>query len=95
MKSAKLEDSLQMNVSCIEKCLIKEMQKNCRETWRGSQLALTNTRTTIRFGYNCLNCTNLEWVDSFRYLGVLIDTKLKWNNYFQTIATKATRILIS
>ena len=77
---------MQMNVSCIEKCLIKEMQKNWRETWRGSQLALnvekckvmeiTNRRTTIRFGY-CLNCTNLEWVDSFRYLGVLIDTKLR------------------
>ena len=52
----------------------------------------TNRRTTIRFEY-CLNHTNLEWVDSFRYLGVLMDTKLKWNTHHQNIAAKATRIL--
>ena len=81
--------------------LQRDLEKilNWTKTW---QLALnvetckvmeiTNRRTTIRFEY-CLNRTNLEWVDSFRYLGVLIDTKLKWNNHCQTIATKATRIL--
>ena len=53
---------------------------------------ITNRRTTIRFEY-CLNLTNLEWVELFRYLGVLMDTKLKWNNHRQNIATKATRIL--
>ena len=41
MKSAQLEDSLQMTVSFIEKCLIGEMQKNCRETWRRSQIGQT------------------------------------------------------
>ena len=40
-----------------------------------------------------LNGTNLEWVNSFRYLGVLVDTKLRWNIHCHCIAVKATRIL--
>ena len=80
-----------------------EMQKNYRRIWRTfkfdkylavvaqcRKMEITNSRTTIRFGY-CLGHTNLKWVDSFRYQGVLTDPKLKWNNHCQSIASKTTR----
>ena len=55
-------------------------------------MEITNRKITVDFEY-CLNGTNLDWVDSFRYLGLLIDTKLRWNNHCCNIAAKATRIL--
>ena len=59
-------------------------------------MVITNKRTTVGFKY-CLNGTNLEWIDSLRYLGVLVDTRLRWNTHnithFHNIAAKATRIL--
>ena len=55
-------------------------------------MEITNRKITVDFEY-CLTGTNLDWVDSFRYLGLLIDTKLRWNNHCCNIAAKATRIL--
>ena len=55
-------------------------------------MVITNKRTTMGFKY-CLNGTNLEWVNSFRYLGVSVDMKLRWNTHCHYIAAKSTRIL--
>ena len=41
----------------------------------------------------CLNGINLECINSFRYLGVSVDKKLRWNTHCHYIATKSTTIL--
>ena len=37
--------------------------------------------------------TFLEWVDTFRYLGVIINNKLKWGDHISAVTVKASRIL--
>ncbi len=41
--------------------------------------AFTNKKLTPTFNYR-INNTDLEWVTVFKYLGLLIDNKLKWND---------------
>ena len=48
----------------------------------------TNTPTTY-----FLNAIRLEWVDTFKYLGVVIDCKLKWGDQINHSTFKATKIL--
>lgn len=55
-------------------------------------LEITNRRTTVKFEYS-INGSKLESVDSLKYLGVLIDKKLRWNTHCKSIATKAMRML--
>ena len=40
-----------------------------------------------------LNDSNLEWVDTFKYLGVVIDHKMKWGDQINHSTSKATKIL--
>ena len=37
--------------------------------------------------------THLDWVDSYQYLGVIINSKLKWGEHCHSVAVKATRVL--
>ena len=48
----------------------------------------TNSPTTY-----FLNAIRLEWVDTFKYLGVVIDCKLKWGDQINHSTFKATKIL--
>ena len=40
-----------------------------------------------------INTTTLDWVDVFRYLGVTINSKLKWGDHIAEVTAKASRIL--
>ena len=40
-----------------------------------------------------LNNAAVEWVDTFKYLGVRIHPKLRWSDHITDVATKANRIL--
>ena len=40
-----------------------------------------------------INNTTLEWVDAFRYLGVTINNKLKWEDHISEVTAKASGIL--
>ena len=55
-------------------------------------LVISNKRTPPVCHYN-INNTTLENVDTFKYLGVLIDSKLKWSAQVNATASKASRTL--
>ena len=40
-----------------------------------------------------MNNVTLEWVDSFKYLEVRIDSKLKWGAHIAEVTAKANRAL--
>ena len=51
-----------------------------------------NKRKRFYYTYS-LNSTPLEWVDTFRYLGVRIITKLTWTDHVSEVRMKATHVL--
>ncbi len=55
-------------------------------------MCITNKKLTPTFNYR-INNTNLEWVSVFKYLRLLIDNKLKWNDQTNHAVAKATKIL--
>ncbi len=52
-------------------------------------MCITNKKLTPTF----INNRTLEWVTVFKYLGLLIDYKLKWNDQTNHAVAKATKIL--
>ena len=40
-----------------------------------------------------INTTTLEWVETFKYLGVTINSKLKWGDHITEVTARASRIL--
>ena len=57
-------------------------------------MQLTNKRTSkIQASYK-LEGTELENVESIKYLGVTITKDLKWNTHISNVCTKANRILV-
>jgi len=55
-------------------------------------LRITNKRKKILYTYSLAE-TQLDWVDSYRYLGMIINSKLKWGEHCHSVAVKATRVL--
>ena len=55
-------------------------------------MRITNKLKKIGYTYS-LNGAPLEWVDTFRYLGVRINSKLTWTDHVSEAKTKATRVL--
>ena len=55
-------------------------------------MRITNKRKQFHYTYS-LNSTPLEWVDTFRYLGVRINTKLTWTDHVSEVRKKTTRVL--
>ncbi len=55
-------------------------------------MRITNKRTKIEYTYN-LNNVLLEWVDTFKYLGVKFNSKLTWTDQVSEAKLKATRVL--
>ena len=53
-------------------------------------LRITNKWNKIQYTYS-LAKTQLDWVDSYRYLGLIINSKLKWGDHCHFVAAKATR----
>ena len=55
-------------------------------------LSITNKRNISKFLYH-INDVALESKDSWKYLGVIIDSKLNWNDHCTEIAAKARQAL--
>jgi len=55
-------------------------------------MRITNKLKKIDYTYS-LNGVPLEWVNTFRYLGVRINGKLTWTDHVSEVKTKATRML--
>ena len=55
-------------------------------------MRITNKRKKFHYTYR-LNTAPLEWVDTFRYLGVRKNTKLTWTDHVLEVRMKATRVL--
>jgi len=55
-------------------------------------LKISNKRTTLAVTYN-LNRASLEWVNSFTYLGVVINNKLSWSDHVDAKVAKASCLL--
>ena len=53
-------------------------------------LCISNKKSALYCLYY-INSISLEWVDSFRYLGVCIDHKLKWASHVADITVKASK----
>ena len=54
--------------------------------------SLTNKGKMILYTYSLAE-TQLDWVDSYQYLGVIINSKLKWGEHCPSVAVKATQVL--
>ena len=52
----------------------------------------TNKRKQFHYTYS-LSSVPLEWVDTFRYLGVRVNTKLSWTDHVSEVRMKATKVL--
>ena len=61
-------------------------------TGKCKAMCITLKKKPPSFTYS-INNTSLEWVDTFRYLGVIINNKLKWGDHISAVTVKASRIL--
>ena len=55
-------------------------------------IRISNKRRPPMHAYR-LNNVAVEWVDTFKYLGVRIHPRLRWSDHIKNVATKANRIL--
>lgn len=55
-------------------------------------MRITNECIKIDYTYS-LNSGPLEWIDTFRYLGVRFNRKLRWSDHVSEVKMKATRLL--
>ena len=55
-------------------------------------LCITNKRSPVQSAYYINNC-HLQWVSSVKYLGVVVDSKLSWNDHISHISSKASKTL--
>ena len=55
-------------------------------------LSVSNKKVPMSFQYT-VNNVALDWVDSFKFLGVRVNRKLRWDDQCTDAATKATKVL--
>ena len=55
-------------------------------------LCISNKRSPVKPFYY-LNNHKLQWATSVKYLGVVVDAKLSWNNHISHVSAKATKVL--
>ena len=55
-------------------------------------MRVTNKKKLISYTY-CLNNSPLEWVDTYKYLGVKIQSKLVWGEHILDVSNKVSRML--
>ena len=55
-------------------------------------MSISNKRITCYYTYSINNCM-LEWVDTYKYLGVIIHKKLSWGEHIQEATLKASGVL--
>ena len=65
---------------------------NALESFKCELLCITNKRFPVKPIY-CINNYHLQWVSSVKYPGVVVDSKLSWNDHISYVSSKATKTL--
>ena len=73
-------------------CLITNSDKNTKESMK-KDFSLKISSASVLVRRNILEGTNLENVESIKYLGVTITSDLRWNTHVSNVCTKANRTL--
>jgi len=55
-------------------------------------VSISNKRSPITFEYT-IGSHKVSWSKKVKYLGVIINSKLKWNDHCQYVVSKATKCL--
>ena len=55
-------------------------------------LTITNKRSSPSIIYN-INDVSLDWVDTFTYLGVVLNRRLTWNDHALKVISKSSQVL--
>ena len=90
-------------ISCIKDCedLQSDLYRLCYWTqlWqlglnqsKCKVMRITNKRKTFHYTYS-LNSAPLEWVDTFKYLGMRINSRQTWTDHVLDVRMKATCLL--
>jgi len=95
--------SLYSQVSCYEDCSKLQDDLSCVYQWslkwqlklnpnKCEALNISNKRSPIVFDYH-VGSQSILWSQKIKYLGVVINSKLKWNDHCQYVVNKATKCL--
>ena len=60
--------------------------------WTQKMMCITNKKKPIAYTYH-INNSAVEWVDTFKYLGVKIHNKLNWGEHVKDVSSRASRVL--
>ena len=95
--------SLYSQVSCYDDCSKLQNDLSCVYQWslkwqltlnpkKCEAINISNKRSPINFDYYIGSCP-VSWSQKVKYLGVIINSRLKWNDHCQYVVSKATRCL--
>ena len=83
---SKLQDDLSCVFQWSLKWQLKLNPKKCEA------INISNKRSPINFDY-CIGTCPILWSQKVKYLGVVINSKLKWNDHCRYVVSKATKCL--
>ena len=83
---SKLQDDLSNVFHWSLKWQLKLNPKKCEA------INISNKRSSINFDY-CVGSNPIQWSKKVKYLGVVINAKLKWSDHCQCVVSKATKCL--
>ena len=87
---------LQTDLSALQTCQLSlSGQKPGNSEWSSPNAKPSGLPTSERSCYLLPRWDSpwLAWVDSYQYLSVIINSKLKWGEHCHSVAVKATRVL--
>ena len=95
--------SLYLQVSCYEDCLKLQNDLTRVHVWslkwhpklnpkKCEAVNISNKRSPITFAYS-IGSHTISWSQKVKYLSVIINSKLKWNDHCQYVVSKATKCL--
>ena len=81
---------------CVVTCLCYKLpyllSTQCTSRGASPEVAVLYRNRILLFTYKFLG-HNLEWVDSFLYLGISISKNLSWSSQCEHVAARANRVL--
>ena len=95
--------SLYSRVSCYDDCLKLQDDLSCVYQWslkwqlklnpkKCEAINISYKRSPINFDY-CIGSCPILWSQKVKYLGVVMNSKLKWNDHCQYVVSRATKCL--